>query len=153
MGSQHATTGNSSATSMGDTVVDIPLGSGRLIWSPLPIELNERSESVAELYRYAISAAGCESGLEWIKGGDLAGVYGRKLQFKDGYLYIFVSEFGLDTNIEVKDTVTQKSYTFVLEQERSVLFATDAQGQIKSVYRSDEVHIQVGANKGDIANV
>ena len=47
--------------------------------------------------------------MEWLQGGDLAGVYGRKLRFKDGFLYIFVSEYALDTTIQVKDTDTSKT--------------------------------------------
>ncbi|BBH21945.1 hypothetical protein Back11_32900 [Paenibacillus baekrokdamisoli] len=131
---------------IGDSVIDIPVGQGRLIWSPIPIELNERSESVAELYRYAIEAAGCDSGLEWIQGGDTAGVYGRKLRYKEGFLYIFVSEFAWNVNIEVMDKHTKKSYAFVLEKERSVLFAADARGQLLSIYRPHEVHIEVSDN-------
>ncbi|MFC5651865.1 beta-galactosidase [Paenibacillus solisilvae] len=128
---------------IGDAVVDIPIGQGRLIWSPLPIELNERSESVAELYRYALAAADCGSGLEWVQGGGIAGVYGRKLKFKEGFLYIFVSEYAWDVPIEVKDTHSGKSYAFVLEKERSVLFAADSEGGLLAVYRPHEVDVEV----------
>lgn len=128
--------------SMGDEVVDIPLGNGRLIWSPLPVELNERTEALSALYRYAIQAAGCESGLQWKQGGDIAGVYGRKLRYKNGFLYVFVSEFAWDTNIEVVDADSGAAYAFTLEKERSVLFAADSAGKIISVYRPDEVHIE-----------
>ncbi|NOV00981.1 beta-galactosidase [Paenibacillus planticolens] len=127
---------------MGDEVVDIPLGKGRLIWSPLPVELNERTDTLAALYRYAIEAAGCESGLQWKQGGDIAGVYGRKLRYKNGFLYVFVSEFAWDAQIEVRDTDNGAVYAFTLEKERSVLFAADSAGNILSVYRPDEVHIE-----------
>ncbi|MDD9265551.1 beta-galactosidase [Paenibacillus sp. GCM10023248] len=126
----------------GDTVVHIPLGSGRLIWSPLPVELNERTDTLVELYRYAIEAAGCESGLQWNRGGDLAGVFGRKLRYRDGFLYVFVSEYAWDAEIEVKDTDSGAVYAFTLEAERSVLFAADSKGSILSVYRPEEVHIE-----------
>lgn len=126
----------------GDTVVDIPLGNGRLIWSPLPVELNERTDTIAELYRYAIDEAGCESGMQWIQGGNTAGIYGRKLCFKDGFLYVFVSEFAWDVKVEVKDTDTEATYAFTVEKERSVLFAADAEGNLISVYRPEEVHME-----------
>ncbi|MHA6533870.1 hypothetical protein [Paenibacillus sp. BAC0078] len=35
----------------GDTVIDLPLGKGRLIWCPLPLELNDHDEPITELYR------------------------------------------------------------------------------------------------------
>lgn len=133
---------SSGQSSIGDPVRDMPLGNGRLIWSPLPIELNERTDTMAELYRYAIAAAGCDSGLDWKLGGDIAGVYGRKLRFKDGFLYVFVSEFAWNVNVEVQDTDTGTTYAFTLEKERSVLFAADGEGRLISVYRPQEVYIE-----------
>ncbi|CQR52780.1 alpha-amylase family protein [Paenibacillus riograndensis] len=125
----------------GDTVMDLPLGKGRLIWCPLPLELNERDEPIAELYRYAAERSGVSAGLEWISGGDMPGVYGRKLDFAEGALYIFVSEYAWDADIEVKDRQTGVSYSFRLEKERSVLFAADKQGQLTSVYRAEETAV------------
>jgi hypothetical protein len=124
-------------------VVNVPLGNGRLIWSPLPVELNERIEPISKLYQYALDAAGCRNNLEWIHGGNLPGVYGRKLSFQEGSLFIFVSEFAMDTDIVVKDVDVNMTYSFVLQEERSVLFATDAIGRLRTVYRPEEVKIIV----------
>ncbi|MNC33662.1 hypothetical protein D3C75_820660 [compost metagenome] len=123
--------------------MDLPLGKGRLIWCPLPLELNERDEPIAELYRHAAERSGVSAGLEWISGGDLPGIYGRKLDFAAGALYIFVSEYAWDADIEVKDPRTGVSYSFRLEKERSVLFAADKQGQLTSVYRAEETAITI----------
>ncbi|WP_205516890.1 beta-galactosidase [Paenibacillus sp. SYP-B3998] len=119
------------------------LGQGQLIWCPLPIELNERSESLQALYTYALQQAGVASELEWLHGGEYPGVYGRKLTFEQGALYIFVSEYSVDTHVEVKDPVTGKSYEFELESERTVMFATDRQGNVLTVYRPRQVQIEV----------
>ncbi|CAH1200561.1 hypothetical protein PAECIP111893_01449 [Paenibacillus plantiphilus] len=123
------------------SIVDVPLGAGLLLWCPLPVELNERSETIAALYRYAASAAKCSSEMEWISGGELLGIYGNKLTFAGGSLYVFVSEFARDAEIAIKDSRTNKMYSFKLASERSVLFATDAEGCIASVYRPDEVRV------------
>ncbi|MCQ6559207.1 alpha-amylase family protein [Paenibacillus mendelii] len=131
------------ANRMGDALVEVELGRGRLLWSPLPVELNDRTEPVAALYRHAAAAAGVNEPLEWLQGGDLPGVYGRKLAFKDGSLFVFVSEYAFDADIEVKDAESGATYSFLLERERSVLFATDAQGRLKSVYRPHEVRVNV----------
>lgn len=125
----------------GTSVVERPLGRGRLLWCPLPLELNDRYEPVAELYRYAAAQAGCGADLEWVRGGELAGVYGRKLSFAQGALFVFVSEHAADASIAVRDGGTGRTYSFVLEQERSVLFAVNASGQVMSVYRPREVQI------------
>ncbi|WP_084134516.1 beta-galactosidase [Paenibacillus harenae] len=131
----------------GTSVVEIPLGAGRMIWCPLPVELNERMDPLVKLYSHAAAAAHVGSGLEWLSGGGLAGVYGRKLSYKDGFLYIFVSEFSWDADITVKDQETGISYSFRMERERSVLFAADRVGRLTSVYRPNEVAINVRENE------
>ncbi|WP_435166834.1 beta-galactosidase [Paenibacillus glycanilyticus] len=124
-----------------DQVMEAAYGQGRLIWCPLPVELNERAEPVAALYAHALEASGARRELEWLKGGDLAGVYGRSLRFKDGELFVFVSEYAHDAKIEVKSAATGTTYSFMLERERAVLFAVDRTGQVTDVYRPDEVEV------------
>lgn len=132
---------SSSSGGVGDHLIERQLGTGRLIWCPLPLELNDRDEPIAALYQYAAQAAGIETGLEWISGGDLPGVYGRKLAFAEGSLYIFVSEYAWDAELEIKDPATGAHYSFLLEKERSVLFAADSAGKLVAVYRPEEVNI------------
>lgn len=130
------------AAAQATAITDVPLGAGRLLWCPLPVELNDRSEPIALLYRHALSEAGYRSELEWIRGGELAGIYGRKMKFRDGALFVFVSEYAHDAEVEVHDAETGMRYAFVLEQERSVLFAADRRGRITAVYRPEEVEIR-----------
>ncbi|NIK79026.1 hypothetical protein FHS15_004172 [Paenibacillus castaneae] len=127
----------------GNQLIEISHGKGRILWCPLPVELNDRIEPISAIYQYALAAAGCSEELKWIKGGHLPGVYGRKLTFQDGALLTFVSEFSMDVEIEVQDPVTGIRYTFMLEKERSVLFAVDNNGGLLSVYRPDQVDVTV----------
>ncbi|SDR98930.1 Beta-galactosidase GanA [Paenibacillaceae bacterium GAS479] len=117
------------------------LGEGRLMWCPLPLEMAESYMPLEAVYDRALETAGVLPELEWEKGGELAGVYGRKLQFRDGAVFIFVSEYALDADVIVKDPVTGMRYSFQLEAERSVLFATDKDGKLVSIYRPDEVEV------------
>ncbi|MFC5467374.1 beta-galactosidase [Cohnella suwonensis] len=119
------------------------IGKGKLIWSPLPLELNERTESLVELYEYALNEAGVRPELEWKQGGELPGVYGKKVSFSAGALFVFVSEYAADATVEVTDPSSGKTYEFELQRERSVLFAVDGQGELLSVYRPLEVSIDV----------
>lgn len=135
----------SNAELSSDQLIELSHGKGRIIWSPLPVELNDRIEPISALYQYALASAGCSEELEWITGGQLPGVYGRKLTFQDGALYVFVSEFSNHAAIEVKDPVTGVRYSFELEKERSVLFAVDSNGQILSVYRPEQVKVAAGS--------
>ncbi|MEX1029060.1 MAG: beta-galactosidase [Paenibacillaceae bacterium] len=124
-------------------VKEYVIGKGRLIWCSVPIELNERSEPLVALYRYALNKAGVDDELTWLQGGGLPGIYGRKLSFRDGALMIFVSEYAHDTEIQVSDPVSGRTYRFMLEKERSVLFMINATGQIVSTYRPTQVKISV----------
>ncbi|WP_433582015.1 beta-galactosidase [Paenibacillus amylolyticus] len=133
-----------------DEITVLPLGKGKLIWTPLPVELNGRDEPLAALYRYATEISGVEQELEWISGGDIAGIYGRKLSFPKGNLYVFVSEFAFNHEVQVRDQRTGVSYSFQLEKNRSVLFATDASGNLTAVYRPDEVEIVQQVERGGI---
>ncbi|MDQ0063447.1 alpha-amylase family protein [Paenibacillus harenae] len=119
------------------------IGKGTLLWCPLPIELNERTGSLAQVYDYAIGHAGVEAELLWLKGGELPGLYGRKLAFRDGALYIFVSEYAAEAEVEITDPETCRSYSFLMEAERTVMFAADASGELLAVYRPEEVEITV----------
>lgn len=120
------------------------VGKGTLLWCPLPIELNERTEALAQVYDYAIGYAGAEAELLWLKGGELPGIYGRKLAFRNGALFIFVSEYALQAEVEITDPETGWSYAFELEPERTVMFAADGDGRLLAVYRPGEVEIAAG---------
>jgi hypothetical protein len=125
----------------GDRLVEAAIGAGTLLWSPIPVELNERSESVERLYRHAMEKAGVSEDLIWLEGGELPGVYGRKLRFGGGTLFTFVSECGFDAGIAVKDPASGTVYAFELPRERSVLFAADGNGELLATYRPNEVKI------------
>ncbi|MFC3802186.1 beta-galactosidase [Cohnella sp. GCM10012308] len=123
-----------------------PLGAGKLLWCPLPLELNERTDTLQALYAAALQEAQAGIGaMAWEEGGDHPGVYGTKLTFKHGSLYIFISESGADCEVAIRDGET--SYRFTVPSERSVLFATDAQGGLIATYR-DTVVSQSGRVAG-----
>ncbi|WP_237088876.1 alpha-amylase family protein [Paenibacillus larvae] len=123
---------------------EVQLGQGRLLWCGLPVEMNDREEALHVLYSHVLEQCRVEPELTWHKGGGLAGIYGRKLSFHKGALYIFVSEYAYNADIMVQDPATGRTYEFVLETERSVMFATDLTGKVQQVYRPDEVSIIFG---------
>jgi hypothetical protein len=104
--------------------------------------MNDRTDAIAALYRHAIKEAGVASELLWEQGGELPGVYGRKLSFDDGELFIFVSEFAEDADIRVTNPATNATYSFTLESERTVMFAADNSGKLLATYRPQEVEIE-----------
>ena len=125
-------------------LTDVQIGQGQLIWCPLPVELNNRLEPMMELYKHAMAAAGVTEELEWQQGGDFQGLYGRKLGYRDGALFIFVSEYAVDADVCVKDPATGTRYSFQVESERTVMFSVNVKGEVMAVYRPKEVEITVG---------
>lgn len=123
-------------------LTEAALGKGTLLWTGLPVELNDRTESLRELYRFVLAERGITAELAWERGGELPGVYGRKLTFREGALFVFVSEYARDAAIRIKDPAIDRAYEFTLASERSVLFATDRQGDMIAVYRPDEVTVE-----------
>ena len=49
----------------------------------------------------------------------------------------------MDAEVKVKDRTTGQAYSFVLEKERSVLFAADPLGNVYAVYRDGQVKIDI----------
>ncbi|RAV20823.1 glycoside hydrolase [Paenibacillus contaminans] len=131
------------AASGGSALRKVKLGKGTLLWCGLPVEMNDRTDAIASLYRHAIKKAGVAPELLWEQGGELPGVYGRKLSFADGELFIFVSEFGENADIRVTNPATNTTYSFTLESERTVMFAADHSGKLLATYRPQQVEVMV----------
>ncbi|MBM7572999.1 beta-galactosidase [Aquibacillus albus] len=117
------------------------VGKGKVLWCSLPIELNNNDEPLKGVYQKALKTADVQSGLEWIKGYELAGVYGRRVDFEGGSLFVFVSEDSFDNELTIKDKKTNKVYEFTVESDRTVMFATNRNGIVTAVYRPDEVNV------------
>lgn len=125
------------------TLLEQPIGSGKLLWVGLPVEWNDRQAAVAELYAHAIQTASIEPDLRWEEGGSRPGIYGRCLTFAQGRLYLFVSESGQDEIVRIVQPDNGTTYAFKLASERTVMFAADRQGELIAVYRPREVEIEV----------
>ena len=109
------------------------IGKGKLLWCPLPVEMNREDSVVEEIYRIAISTAGLKSDIEFIKG-DVPGIFVKKLGFKKGSIYIAVSEDGMDRDVEFTDKANGAKIDINLQSNRSVMIAVDNEGNIVDSY-------------------
>ncbi|NGP46733.1 glycoside hydrolase [Bacillaceae bacterium SIJ1] len=119
-----------------------PVGKGKLIWCPLPVELNLHDEPIKKLYSLVLEEARVTGDLRWLSG-DTPGIYGRRQVFPEGELLVFVSEDAETTNVRIQHPESGKTYSFEVESERTVMFALDLEGNVTAVYRPDEVNIHV----------
>lgn len=118
-----------------EPLIRLPLGAGQLYWCGQPVECNDRTEPIAELYRHLLQESGAGQELIWHEGGDNSGLYGKKLAFAEGQLYIFVSEYGYDAPVRITDPLHGHAYSFEVPAGRTFMFAADRSGKLLAVYR------------------
>ncbi|TDQ42936.1 beta-galactosidase [Aureibacillus halotolerans] len=121
-------------------------GKGSVVWCPLPLELNERDPVLLAFYEQVLQPHQLSAELDWETGGDLPGIYGRKLTFENGSLFIFVSEAAYEIDVAVRDKETGKRYSFSVESERTVMFSCQSDGTLTSIYRPEEVQVECASN-------
>ncbi len=112
----------------------IEYGQGKIIWSPLPLEMNEQNPVIEKAYAYVMEMAGVTPDFTW-QMDHHHGIFGKKLKFKKGNLYVFVSELGKNEEVEIKDDQTNTSYKFTLPAQRIMMFATDETGTVVKTYK------------------
>jgi hypothetical protein len=81
-------------------VVTVPLGSGRVVWSPLPVELAEEVDPAAALYLAALRAAGL---VPAIASDAASGVLIHPARYGDAVLYTLLSEKPGDDRVAFTD--------------------------------------------------
>jgi hypothetical protein len=117
--------------------IHVPVGSGRLIWSPLPVELAEQSDVAAGLYAHALVAAGVTPLFSLEPANTRVLVY--PALFASKVLYAFVSESATPTTIVLKDMITGIAPVDVLvPAQRATLIVVDREK--KSIVRMNEYH-------------
>jgi hypothetical protein len=77
----------------------VPLGKGKIVWAPVPMELAEETAPLAALYRYALKQAGVASPFS-VERADPS-VLIRPTLFDRAVLYTIVSESSRDMNLSV----------------------------------------------------
>ncbi|HKM04717.1 MAG TPA: beta-galactosidase [Lachnospiraceae bacterium] len=113
-------------------------GEGNIIWSPLPLEMNEHDEVIQKAYEYALDMAGVVLDFTWMINNN-HGLLGKKLRFKKHNLYVFISELSVDKNVIIKDNEKGTVYKFVLPAQRIMMFVTDETGTVIKTYKDWQV--------------
>jgi hypothetical protein len=111
--------------------VEKPLGKGRILFVPLPLELNDNEQAVGDVYRYALKIAG------------VAPTYTTRLQdpgmlicptkFPRSTLYVLVSETGQKA-VSFTDMKSGKQFYGTLEPGRSAMLLVGDDGATLATY-------------------
>jgi len=100
-------------------VVVSAYGSGRFIWSPLPLELGDSMTALLAFYRFALAPA--QVAPVFTATPRTAGVLILPAVFRDVVLYTFVSEIDRDTRMTVTDLRSKKRFDVLVPAERTAM--------------------------------
>lgn len=115
------------------SIAVMPWGRGKIVWSPLPVELASAGP-LAEVYRFALREAGLEIPPAPAVDPPVP-VYMRRLSFAAGAIYILVSEASDPLTVTVpRDGVGAESLRVALAPGRAALLAVDRSGRIAATY-------------------
>jgi hypothetical protein len=103
----------------GSTWKEIPRAKGRLLITAYPVELAEGNDSATTIYKVALERAGVTPAFE--SRQILPGVLIRPTIFADSVLYLFMSESGLDEDVDVADKLTGARLNFSMPSQRARL--------------------------------
>lgn len=115
------------------SISTISRGPGRIIWSPLPVELSDSVEPIASLYRYALKSAGIKPA--FIVEQPDPSILVRPLVFKDAILCAFVSESDRDSTLALTHIESNSKVTVRVPAQRvAMMFVDRKNGRVLSQY-------------------
>jgi hypothetical protein len=130
-GGMKTTTLNYAELPGGKDWVEQSLGKGRILFSALPLELNDRLDAVAAVYAYALKAAGVEP--IYTTAVSDPGILISPTLFPHATLYVLMSETNA-TDLSFRDTRSGKNFTGKLEPGRAALLLVGEDGSIIANY-------------------
>jgi hypothetical protein len=117
--------------SNGKDWVEKPFGKGRILFSTLPLELNDHLDAVATVYAYALKTAAIKPTYE--TSGTDPGITICPTVFPDATLYVLTSETNQET-IAFRDERSGKEFKGKLEPGRAALLLVKKDGELITSY-------------------
>jgi Beta-galactosidase len=114
------------------TFVENNVGRGKILFVPLPLELNTNLKAVGELYSYALHVAGVRASYSTAIQND-PGMIICPTHFPHVTLYVLTSET-TEPNVTFRDEKSGKQYTGMLEPGRAALLLLSENGDLMASY-------------------
>ncbi len=107
------------------------LGKGRILFSPLPLELNDNPQAVGDVYRYALKVAGVVPSYST----DLrdSGVLICPTRFPRATMYVLTSESS-QTEVSFRDRASGKEFAGRLDPGRAAMLLVGDDGSVLASY-------------------
>ena len=107
------------------------LGRGKILFSPLPLELNDNLQAIGDVYRYAMKTAGVTPSYSTTL--DDPGILICPTKYPHATLYALTSE-SEQTAVNFTDQKSGKQFTGTLEPGRSALLLIGQDGALIASY-------------------
>ncbi|HXC69074.1 MAG TPA: beta-galactosidase, partial [Pyrinomonadaceae bacterium] len=104
-------------------VIVQPYGLGRVVWSPLPLEVGDSMTAIAAFYRLALSLARVAP--VFTATPTTPAVLILPLVFRDVVLYTFISEIDRDVRLTVTHLETRERFNVVVPATRTKMMLVD----------------------------
>ncbi len=121
------------------------VGSGKVIYSPLPLELAENREAALALYRMAIKEAGITARVYEVQE-DKEAVFIHAIVYKDCTSYTVVNE-GPEEKIQIRDLRSNTAFHVRIPEGRGCKFWVGTDGELLEVYAPTSVVDKAGSGK------
>ena len=110
---------------------EIALGSGRILFSALPLELSDNLEGVGRVYAYAMRKSGIVA--QVVSGKNEPGILVCPTEYKDATLYVLSSETERRT-VSFEDRRSGKTFATVMEPGRGAIVMVGVDGKMIASY-------------------
>jgi hypothetical protein len=116
----------------GQTFLDMPLGAGRILYFPLPLELADQLAEVGRIYKYAMTRAGVTGA--YATNLEDPGILICPTQLPEGTLYVLTSESAGKALARFRDILSGAEFGVSVEPGRAVLLLVARDGRIVASY-------------------
>jgi hypothetical protein len=104
----------------GSTFKEISYGKGRIFWAAYPVEMAEGSDATADLYSYVAAKAGIAPLYDMLAPIS-PGVLVYPVVLEDSVMYVMESDSADDTNIDLRDKLTETHVKLRLPAQRAAI--------------------------------
>lgn len=116
----------------GENFVEKALGRGRVLYSPLPLELGGNEEALGAVYRYALRRAGVEP--IYAAKDTPPGVLISPTRLAQATLYVLTSEVEARAEARFRDIASGRDFQVPLEPGRAALLLVRRDGKLAASY-------------------
>jgi len=116
----------------GETWTSATLGRGKVLFSALPLELNDNMQAIADVYKWAQQQAGVTP--TYTTSVSDPGVMICATRLPNATLYVVTSESGMPSKVSFRDEASGKSFSATIDPGRAAMLLVGNDGSVSASY-------------------